>query len=149
MSKTLYVFLSTIQSVNYLFSNGKAASFQFGKYLTDNPDEATQLDTEIANGHPHIYRPANESERTIQSDELDPMAQLRKSLRAEIIEEERLKALAVLDLRNNMGNTTASQIVPAGSDIFGEMTQINKSTSMGGDSLARLVNLPGMVNPAS
>ena len=144
MAKTLHVFLSTMQSVNYLFTNGKAAVFQFGRYLTDSDSEATHLDAEIANGHPHIFRPTNEAERTIQSDELDPMSRLRKQLREEIIKEERNKTAAAVNPTNDMGFTAATQVTPAGSNIFEEMTQIAGANSMASDSLAKLVNLPRM-----
>ena len=131
-----------MQSVNFLFTNGKAAVFQFGKFMTDNPDEAAALDAEIKNGHPHIYRPANESERTVQSDALDPMSMLRAKLRAEIIAEERAINAAAVNPANNMGTSAAGPVVPSGSNDFSEMTQLPGTKGMAGDSLAKLVNLP-------
>ena len=131
-----------MQSVQYLFANGKVAGFQFGKYLTDSDSEAAALDAEIAAGHPSIYRPALEAERTIQSDQLDPMSMLKARLRAEIIAEELVKNAAAVNPTNDMGTSVAGQVVPASTAAFGEMTQMGGAKSMAGDSLAKLVNLP-------
>lgn len=144
MVKTLYVFLSSVQSVNYLFPNGKAAVFQNGRYLTDLESEAAQLDSEIAQKHPHISRPVLEVDRTIQSDQLDPMSQLRSKIRAEILAEERAAVLEATNPLNDMGSTTQTQVVPASTTAFSEMTQIPGAAPMASESLARLINLPGI-----
>lgn len=142
MAKTLHVFLSSMQSVQYLFSNGKVAGFQFGKYMTDSESEAAALNAEIAAGHPVISRPINESERTIQSDALDPMSMLKAKLRAEIIAEELLKNATAVNPQNDMGTSATGPVIPSGSSDFSEMTQLPGSKGMAGDSLAKLVNLP-------
>jgi hypothetical protein len=49
-------FKSTIGPQQYLFKNGKAAHFELGVYLTDVPEEISELKKEIKNGMPYIYQ---------------------------------------------------------------------------------------------
>lgn len=48
------VFRSNIASVSFIFPNGKRAAFVLGKYVTDLAYEITELDKEIAQGHPNF-----------------------------------------------------------------------------------------------
>lgn len=55
----------TMENTQYLFgnpvSNGKAAQFIRGEFLTDVPEEIKELDEQIAKGIPHIYVDPNDA----------------------------------------------------------------------------------------
>lgn len=106
---TLRVFKCTIPSVNFIFANGKAAIFQYGVYRTNMEWEISELEKEIAAGHPHIYIDA--AEREIDSEMVDPM----NALRAKIIAEYVAAQEAAIDPSNDMGTTEQQSVKPANS----------------------------------
>jgi hypothetical protein len=112
MGIQLQVFNSTIPSVNFILKNGKPCIFQAGVFRTDNPAEIAELDSEILQGHPHIKRPANEAERVIDSEMVDPM----NALRAKIIAEYEAERTRAMDADANVSNYTAEQVKPANSN---------------------------------
>lgn len=82
----LHLYLSNIPSCRYIFRSGKVANFVGGIYTTAIAAEITELDAEIAEGHPHLSIDVNR--KVIAADELDPLAVLKKKLRAEILAEQ-------------------------------------------------------------
>lgn len=79
------LFKSRIASSNYLYKNGKAASFVNGRYMTDQPAEIDELMEEIKAGNPFIY--IDENEKEVDSDVKDPLSALKDKLRAEMMAE--------------------------------------------------------------
>lgn len=131
----LRVFKSTIPSVNYLFTNGKPAIFVNGTYRTDADWEITELEKEIALKHPHIYIDANE--REIDSELVDPMANLRHR----IIQEYLAKQAAATDPDNDMGTTDQNvKLIPTNSR---DVAQAAVGAASGAGLSARLANLTG------
>ena len=76
-------YCSTFPSIKYLFGNGKEAIFVGGVYLTDVPWEIEQLDSEVQQGHPHIYVDA--ANLTTDSDGADPLEIIRRKAVADYI----------------------------------------------------------------
>lgn len=105
----LQVFKSTIPFMNFIFPNGKPAIFQNGVFRTSNENEAQHLDYEISQGHPHIYRDAQEKE--VMSNEVDPISVLRKK----IIDEYKAQLEAATNPANDMGNSQQGPVKPANS----------------------------------
>lgn len=105
----LKVFKSTIPSVNYLFKNGKPAIFVAGRYTTKVAHEVTELEEEIASGHPHLY--VDKAELQIDEKHLDPMAALRDKIIADYLATEAAK-----DPLQDMGTSKQGSILPANSN---------------------------------
>ena len=103
------VFKVSLPSVNYVFRNGKPASFVGGKYLTDIPDEIAELEDEISKGHPLIFVDPNELE--MDEKYLDPMVGLREKIIAEFLENQ----AKANDPTNDMGTSTQGSVIPANS----------------------------------
>lgn len=70
------VFKSTISSCKYIFKSGKEASFINSEYYTDDDVEISELTKEINLKHPHIFR--DENKLTVDTDNLDPLAYIKK-----------------------------------------------------------------------
>ncbi len=104
---TLRVYKATLPSVNYIFRNGKPAIFISGKFCTDIPTEISELDEEVASGHPIIY--IDSAEREIDSAKVDPIAGLRE----QIIAEYKASMAAATDLGNDMGASNQGALKPA------------------------------------
>lgn len=131
---TLNVFQATMPSVNYVFGSGKVAVFIQGFYRTAVQWEIEELEREIANGHPHIHRPAKEEDRVVESALLDPMA----ALRAKIIAEYKAAELAATNPDRDMGQTDQNAKLMPGN------TMDVAEAATGGSGMqanARLVNL--------
>jgi hypothetical protein len=79
----LHVFHSTMQSVKYGFTDGSMAEFIRGRYYTDDPAKIAALQNEIRLRHPYLYVEAGKE--TVMSDDLDPVAVMRKQIRAELM----------------------------------------------------------------
>lgn len=111
--KVFHKFCSNLPSSKYVFRDGGVANFVGGQYLTTVQSEIDELNYEIERGHPHIYVDANET--TVDSESLDPLAKLRKSIIEQYIRDQ---AKAV-NPENDMGNSvqqnrvTTSQTIAA------------------------------------
>jgi len=103
------VFKSQVQSIKYIFKNGKEAPFVFGKYYTDNATEIAELEQEIALGHPQIFIDSEEKE--VDTEKMDPLSRLREKIIAEYLEEQAKQ----LDPSNDFGNTLPQSVKPASS----------------------------------
>lgn len=104
---TFKVFHSTIPSVNYIFGNGKAASFIGGRFATDVDSEISALNYEVKLGHPHITIDPNDMEA--DSATLDPIAGLREKIIAEYL----AATVAASDPTNDRGTSTQSPLKPS------------------------------------
>lgn len=126
---TLHVFKSTLPSINYIFKDGRQAVFTHGMYTTDNQKFIDELNEEIAAGHPHIV--VDPDKRTMDSSELDPIANLRERLRAEILAEMEKAS----DPSNDMGKSEPAKLGAANSmDVA--------SAAMGGAATVRIIKAP-------
>lgn len=103
------IYKATLPSINYVFRNGKPAIFVQGKYATTVETEITELDDEIAKGHPHLYVDAAESE--IDADAVNPLSALRAKIEAEI----RAQMAAATNPMNDMGTSDEEKLKPASS----------------------------------
>lgn len=107
----LRVFKSTIPSINFVFGDGTVASFQSGRYFTDDAQKIASLEYEVSKNHPHIYIDSAETE--VDSTMLDPIAALRARLREEILAEEAAKLSAAVDPNRDMGTSDQAPVKPA------------------------------------
>lgn len=67
------VFRANIPSCRYVFKEGKVAAFLSGKYTTNIAGEISELDAEVALGHPNITANAEEV-----LDVIEPLELLKK-----------------------------------------------------------------------
>ncbi len=100
------VFKSTLPFCTYIFSNGKPAMFSRGEYYTDNPTEISELENEITNNHPFIHIDKKKTE--IDTENMDPIANLRASIEKEILAKYKLAT----DPDNNAGDYEVKKINP-------------------------------------
>jgi hypothetical protein len=94
------VFRSNIPSMRYIFKAGKVASFLSGIYYTDIAHEITELDAEIAHGHPNISSKPDEVVTSV-----DPL-EILKQKHFEEFKAQMAKSLAV---GNNAGDSDAGK----------------------------------------
>lgn len=85
---TTVLFLSAIQSMQFLTATAKPLTFRQGKFSTDNEEDIEALRAEIKKGNPYI-REASEKETAAAAvpTTADPIAALREKLRAELLTE--------------------------------------------------------------
>lgn len=94
------VFKSRAPLMGYCFKSGNVVHFREGIYTTNNKIEIEELTAECENGHPNYY--IDPEQRTMDSEQLDPMAVLTARIR----EEERAKLVAAVgNPMREMGNT--------------------------------------------
>jgi hypothetical protein len=93
--------------MNYIFKNGKPATFVSGRFITDIPSEIAELDEEVAAKHPFIF--IDPAEKEIDSEKLDPMAGLRERIIAEYL----ARQAEVTNPTNDMGSTKQEPLKPA------------------------------------
>jgi hypothetical protein len=98
-NKTFNQYFSTRPKLSITMPQGGRIYFVAGHYATDNEDEITFLDEQIRAKHPMIYVKA--TEKTVTSEQLDPMAAIRKK----IIEEHEAKKAEQADPNRNMGSS--------------------------------------------
>ena len=117
------VFRSNVQSVKYVFKNGKVAAFMQGKYTTDIKYEIDELDEEIAAGHPNFS--ANKEEVV---ELIEPMEVLRSRFIAEYIANQKSATSGTNDAGNsefvklNVATSDTVKAGMAGSDGSGQGT---------------------------
>ena len=99
------VFKSSLPNIQYLFKNGKSAAFIGGTYYTDVESEIKELNAEVDNRHPIIF--IDPAQTQIDSNDLDPMAVLKKKFFAEF---EAQRAAAV-DKSRDMGSTIQTTVL--------------------------------------
>lgn len=105
-SRVMRVFKSRIGTCNYPFaSSGKLAHFIRGEYLTDLPNEINELESEIRQGHPHIYIDEKKREIDILADPLDGVR--KKAIADYIAEQDEAKRKA---LGKELGDTEVGKV---------------------------------------
>jgi hypothetical protein len=109
--KMMRVFKSSMGTLFYVLKNGKAAHFVGGKYLTDMEEEIKELESEIRNGHPHIYIDDKEKEIDVHADPLKGIKDL--AVKEYLAEQARLSAEALN--KGNMGETEQGKLNVANS----------------------------------
>lgn len=117
-TKQLHLYSCNVPSSRYVFKNGKIANFIGGIYTTHIEQEIAELDFEVANDHPNIF--VDPKRRVISADELDPMAVLKKKLRAELKAEMDAEAATGRDFGNsaqgkNQGLQTSATVAQVSS----------------------------------
>lgn len=80
---TVNVFFARMSSCRYVFGDGSEAAFVGGRYTTDDPNKIAELNREIKLNHPHIY--VDSAMVQVNSEDLDPMAVLKKRIIEEAI----------------------------------------------------------------
>lgn len=100
----LSVFKSRAPTMGYVFKSGKVVHFMGGMYATASKSEIEELTTECENGHPNFY--IDPSQKTLDSEALDPIAVLRATIRAEEI----AKLQAMGDPLRDMGSTPQGKL---------------------------------------
>jgi hypothetical protein len=106
------VFKNRIPSCTFVQKNGNVISFVEGTYRTTKQDEIDEITAEINAGHPHMYIDPNQ--KTIQSDQLDPLAGLRTRIIAEYLAAQ----AAATNPSNDRGSSEAEALRPAGTDVI-------------------------------
>lgn len=105
----LTVFRTHLASSQYVFKDGRVAHFikrvasKPAEFLTDVESHIKELHEEITDGHPHIFTPENEAEKTVDT-EYDPVAALRNKIR----DEERAKLVAEMNVAPKIGTSTTA-----------------------------------------
>lgn len=108
------VYHCRLNSCNFVFSDGHSAPFVQHMYYTDNVKEIEELDAEVAVGHPHIY--INENFTQVDTDKLDPFADIKKKAIEEYIAAQK----AAASLSNDRGNYVQGPTVFANSSTIAE-----------------------------
>lgn len=98
------LFKSRAPTMGYVFKSGKVVHFMGGIYATSSKSEIEELTTECENSHPNFYM--DPTQRTIDSEALDPIAVLRATIRAEEI----AKLQAMGDPTRDMGSTPQGKL---------------------------------------
>ena len=93
-----HVFKATHQSLRYIFKDGKNAAFFDFTYYTDVEYEIKELTEEIVQfKNPFFYLP---EVRTVDMNTLDPLAELKRQLKAEAMADARSELLRDLGVTN-------------------------------------------------
>jgi hypothetical protein len=100
----LSVFKSRAPTMGYVFKTGKVVHFMGGIYATSSKAEIEELTTECENGHPNFY--IDPTQKTLDSEMLDPIAVLRATIRAEEV----AKLRAMGDPLRDMGSTPQGKL---------------------------------------
>ena len=105
--KQFEIFYSFRGSMRMTCPTGKAIGFISGKFVTQDQECIDYLKQEIGNKNPYIYQ--EEGKETITSEELDPMAGLRKRIIAEEAAKIVASAKAQLAATRELGNTESPE----------------------------------------
>lgn len=132
---TLRVFKSSIPSITVILGNGKPCIFVQGVYRTAIQGEIDLFESEIAQGHPHLFIDPNE--REIDSTMIDPM----NAMRAKIIAEYVASQAAATSMTNDRGTSDQSGAKPAN-------TADVASAAAGGSGAQLLAAIPGLLKKA-
>jgi hypothetical protein len=116
--KTLQVYKSNINSCKFIFKSGVAAHFVAGRYVTDKKSEIDELDAEVEQGNPHIFRDKNEM--VMDSNSTDPLDGLRKKHIAEYLAQQAELAAGTRD----MGSTAQAAVAPASSKVLAGVSAV-------------------------
>lgn len=93
------LFLNTMGNTTYIFADGTKAAFRDGEYATNIVAEITELEAQIAAGHPNIK--VDPTRLEVDGDN-DPMVQLRKKIAEQAVEDYKAQQAA---LGRDMGST--------------------------------------------
>lgn len=116
------VFKCRIPSSKYIFSNGKEANFIGGKYATDVAAEIAALEEDIKLGHPHIY--IDDSEKEIDTEQMDPIEQIKKKAIAEYLAAQS----AALKPSNDRGTTEQGKLQGIGNSFSTAMLAVGSDS---------------------
>lgn len=116
-----HVFKCSQQSNRYIFKDGKNAAFFDYTYYTDIQSEIDELTEEIEkHRNPFFYFP---EEKTVDMNTLDPLAEVKRQLKAEAMAEAKQELLRDLGVTNN-GDDMKSRLQGLASSL-----QINKGAA--------------------
>lgn len=132
---------SRIPSCKYIFLNGKEAAFLQGVFVTGVSSEITQLDEEVALGHPTIYR--DENDMTVDTEALSPMELIRAQAREEAIKVVRAEMAAATNPSNDRGNSDQGDVGASFANTANIAEGAGDSTSSEGTAI------PAVSTPAS
>ena len=109
MSSTIkHAFQCSLGYSRFTLSKGKDVHFLNGEYLTDIQSEIDELNTEVANGHPHIT--VNPDRVTVDTKFVDPL----EAIKAKAIADYLANQAASLDKTNDRGDYDASKLTGIG-----------------------------------
>ena len=135
------VFLSSIQNMQYVFPNGKAAIFTNGQFITDVESEIAHLKDEIRNGIPHISQDPDASKQVIDTTLQDRIRDAQAAVTLQIMKEheEGVKApvTGVLDeaLKSQANQAPESTLAENSGDALSSLIRPDQNGSV--------MNLPG------
>lgn len=132
MAKVKQVFKSQMPSCRFILKNGQEVHFNSSKFYTDDKVIISELEAEIAAGHPHIYR--DPKELTIDTE----IAELPEHLKEQAIKEFLDRQHAATSASNNRGNSEKERLTPANSNT------IAKAASSSDSSGAKAVDLSSL-----
>jgi hypothetical protein len=101
MTNLVTVYKTRVLNSRYVFANGVAASFIGDQFVTDDPQQISELDEQIRQRHPAIY--ADPAQRGIDPKSLDPMEIFKEKIIAEYL----AKVAAAQNPLNDRGNSVA------------------------------------------
>ena len=99
---TLTLFKSHAPSMGYVFRSGRTVHFAGGMFTTTNQAEIDELN-EVCQDSPCFY--VDDGQRTVDSEDVSPIALLRKQIR----EEEIAKLIATTNPNRDLGETLQPQ----------------------------------------
>jgi len=102
--ETFQTYRSGLENQKIIMQSGKTIHVRQHKYITKNPEEIEFLDYEISQGFPGLTKG-----EPVTTSDLDPMAALKKRMRAEI--------MAEIDA----GNSETQKLVPASTGDLKEL----------------------------
>lgn len=110
-------FKAHIKSCSYFTSKGMQVAFINGEYVTGNEDIITELEAEVANGHPHIYVDATDAE--VDTEALSPIEIIRQEAYAQAKKDLLAQMTENKDFGNDAPNAFAQSL--ANSRTVGEV----------------------------
>lgn len=156
------VFKSTIESIRYIFKDGKHAAFVAGKYVTEIENEIKELMDEIKNegrdksSHPHLY--VDPTEKEIDTEAPSPIDVIKAKAVADYIASQ-------ADSNKDLGNTGTKPVlagigttktiaaidpsVPNAPIVQIPESSTAASTSIPTANSAQVAKTPGVVIPAN
>lgn len=124
--KIYQTYRSSLASQRIAMPNGKLITVTANQYITDDEAEIEFLDKEIKGGFPYMSKTGQ-----ITSEELDPMAVLRKKIIAEYLAEQKagLAAATAAVPSPTLGNSSTDKVVPASTSDLGALAGASNSVA--------------------
>lgn len=124
--KIYQTYRSSLASQRIAMPNGKLITVTANQYITDDEAEIEFLDKEIKGGFPYMSKTGQ-----VTSEELDPMAVLRKKIIAEYLTEQKagLAAATAAVPSPALGNSSTDKVVPASTSDLGALAGASNSVA--------------------